>query len=244
MDYIFVLIGFLGSVATGTGWPVMTILFGNVVDVFVDFEVAYGNATANGQPTDDLVHEFMRQIYLLSGLLLVVMAVFVLGNYANIHCFQMFSLRQMSKIKKRYFASILKQEVAWYDRQSSGEFASRISSDFKKFESGINENLGLLIYNVTGGVVRMLSSVLFVFILLCLNMIFDKFTFIGKLDSWSSLRVEAFPGNHRHGAHHRCKFLSYDPSKPGLQLNLNLLYNFTDSVFPTLASISVHSTGT
>lgn len=143
----------------------MTILFGNVVDVFVDFEVAYGNATANGLPTDDLVTEFMSQIYLLSGLLLVVMAVFILGNYANIHCFQMFSLRQMSEIKKRYFASILKQEVAWYDRQSSGEFASRISSDFKKFESGINENLGLLIYNVTGCVVSFCFLSLFRFVI-------------------------------------------------------------------------------
>ncbi len=139
----------------------MTILFGNVVDVFVDFEVAYANATDANLPTDHLVQEFMSQIYLLSGLLLVVMAVFIAGNYANVHCFQMFSLRQMSEIKKRYFKSILRQEVAWYDQQSSGEFASRISSDFKKFESGINENLGLLIYNVTGCVVGFLFTLLF-----------------------------------------------------------------------------------
>ena len=79
-DYVYVFLGFFGAAATGFGWPSLTILFGSVVDVFVDFEVAHDNATAAGQPTDQIVADFMSQIYMLSGLMLVVMAVFIIGR--------------------------------------------------------------------------------------------------------------------------------------------------------------------
>ena len=78
-DYVFVFLGFLGSAVTGFAWPSLTILFGSIVDVFVDFEVARDNATANGLPTDQIVADFMNQNYLLAGLMLVVMAVFIIG---------------------------------------------------------------------------------------------------------------------------------------------------------------------
>lgn len=126
-DYFYVFLGILGSTVTGFAWPALTILFGYVVDVFVEFEIAHDNATNHHLPTEEIVSSFMLDIYKLCGLMLLVMVAFISGNYTNIHCFQMFALRQMNEIKKRYFLSILKQEVAWYDRQSSGEFASRIS---------------------------------------------------------------------------------------------------------------------
>ena len=160
-DYVYLLIGILSSVAAGFGWPLITIQFGGLVDVFVDFEVAHDNATNSGQSTEQIEKDFMSTIYLISGLTFAIMAFFIVSNGISIQCFQMFALRQMNAIKKLYFASILKQEIAWYDRQSSGEFASRISSDFKKFESGINENLGLLIYNISSVVVNLIVGLMF-----------------------------------------------------------------------------------
>lgn len=147
-DYFYVLMGILGACVTGVGWPCGTIIFGNMVDVFVDFERQHDNATAAGESTAQIEADFMGLNYMYAGLMLAVMvshapthspplpslfhlsllqAIFIVGNYITIHCFQIFALRQTGAIKKRYFQSILKQEVAWYDRQNSGEFASRIS---------------------------------------------------------------------------------------------------------------------
>lgn len=71
----------------------------------------------------------------------------IFSNLLAMSSFQFFALRRMRTIKRLYLEGILQQEVAWFDRQASGEFASRISGDFKKFEAGINENLAMLIFH-------------------------------------------------------------------------------------------------
>lgn len=164
----------MGAIFSGVGWPGLNILFGKVVHSFVEYEknrASHGNDSAE---VEIITEEFRAETYLYGGIMAAITVLYIIGNYTAIHSFQMFALRLMREIKKRYFASILKQEIAWFDTQNSGEFASRISrycglftfkkhqqrfhqlflsllvySDFKKFESGINENLGLLIYNIS-----------------------------------------------------------------------------------------------
>lgn len=148
------MLGIIGSLIAGIGWPMLTAIFGDVVDVFVDFE-SKRNAANETVDVAELERVFMNDVYKYSALMFTVGFVYCLGNYLTIFCFQLFSLRQMRIIKRRYFDSLLRQEVAWHDNKSSGEFASKLSSDFKKFESGINENLGLLIYNIAAALVNL-----------------------------------------------------------------------------------------
>ena len=120
-------LGFLAAIFGGVGWPGLNIFYGKVVDRFVKFERDRDNATSHHQPTEQIVSDFLSDVYVMAGIMASIAAIYVIGNYVAIHCFQLFSLRQSREIKKRYFWSILKQEIAWYDCQSSGEFASRIS---------------------------------------------------------------------------------------------------------------------
>src|SRR5699024_7573097 len=124
---IYFFVGIIGAIFSGVGWPGLNIFFGKVVHRFVTYEKDRDNATNSGQSTETITAEFLNETYMMGAYMAIIAVVYVAANYTSIHCFQMFALRQMREIKKRYFASILKQEVAWFDRQNSGEFASRIS---------------------------------------------------------------------------------------------------------------------
>ena len=118
------------AILTGLSWSIFNIIFGKVVDIFVIFERIHNNVTNNTSNTissDDLVQNFMYEIFFYSGFTVALCVWHIIGNFSIIYCFQMFALSRMRVIKKKYFESILKQEIAWIDTKNSGEFASRIS---------------------------------------------------------------------------------------------------------------------
>lgn len=135
----------------------------------------------------------MYNVYYWSGLTFISFILFVVGNLLTLYSFQLLAFNLANNIKRRYFHSIITQELAWHDQHNSGEFAARIAryvvfrdqskltitydwrfgwlnlflifinwlffswnSDFKKFENGFNENLGLLIYNVVGAAMNLI----------------------------------------------------------------------------------------
>ncbi|XP_027198903.2 ATP-dependent translocase ABCB1-like [Dermatophagoides pteronyssinus] len=152
-DYLFIFIGIFGSALAGVNWPLLNITFGKVVGVFVKFEHRNSNQT---EINDEIRDIFMKDVYYWSGLTFISFILFVIGNLLTLYSFQLLAFNLTNNIKRKYFHSIITQELAWHDQRNSGEFAARIASDFKKFENGFNENLGLLIYNVVGAVMNLI----------------------------------------------------------------------------------------
>ena len=122
------MIGIIGSLIAGVNWPILNILFGFVVDVFVDFEIDRQNLNSTDVGAkEQLISDFMNQVYIFAGGTFGIFVLFSIGNFMTLSAFQIFSMRMVKRVKEAYFRSILTQEVAWFDRQNSGEFASRIS---------------------------------------------------------------------------------------------------------------------
>ena len=124
LDYVYILFAILAALVAACGWPAFTLVNGAVIDAFVQFELA-NNGTNPGHA--DVQRAFMRHIYLYSGLQLLDAILYMVATYGTLYCFQLFALRQVNAIKRKYFESILRAEVAWHDRQSSGQIASRIA---------------------------------------------------------------------------------------------------------------------
>lgn len=141
-------VGCLGSCLSAASWPLLNIYFSRIVNVFARFEGEWMLTAGNGTVQEKLRTDFMHDVYMNSLALAVITCGFILGSFTMMTTFQRFALRLMRELKQRYFTSILAQEVAWHDEQNTGEFASKITSDFKKLESGINENLGLFLQNL------------------------------------------------------------------------------------------------
>jgi ABC-type multidrug transport system fused ATPase/permease subunit len=55
------------------------------------------------------------------------------------------SERQMQRVRKAYFTSLLRQEVSWFDTVGSGTLTTRITADTMEMQSGMGEQLGLFL---------------------------------------------------------------------------------------------------
>lgn len=111
------------------GWPWFTLVNGAIIDAFVQYE-RFRPVLINGTSgdEDEQQHQhFMGQIYLYSGLQLMDAVLYATAIYGVLYCFQAFALRQVGEYKQAYFRSVLRQEVAWFEKQQSGEFASKIA---------------------------------------------------------------------------------------------------------------------
>ncbi|ORX55901.1 P-loop containing nucleoside triphosphate hydrolase protein [Piromyces finnis] len=93
---------------------------------------------------DEFWHEF--HIYMLYFGLIGIMAfiaTFLMDAFLTIT-----STRQTTRIRGLTFKSIIKQEIAWHEKTSPGELASRIISDTMLIEDGMGFKLGSVIQSV------------------------------------------------------------------------------------------------
>ncbi|XP_011403751.1 PREDICTED: multidrug resistance protein 1A-like, partial [Amphimedon queenslandica] len=114
--------------------------------------------TESSCTTDD---EFINSIniycYYFIGL---AVAAILIGYYIEA-VFQVTAERQIYKIRLAYYKSVMKQDIAWFDVNASGEVASRLVDDLDKVQTGIGEKcvilfqwIGSLICGFTIGFVR------------------------------------------------------------------------------------------
>jgi ABC-type multidrug transport system fused ATPase/permease subunit len=102
----------------------MTILFGDIVDVFVEYE----NGIKFNNTNTITLDEFLNKTYFISGSLFGLTGLLLICNYLVMSCFPIAAINQIHKIRIKYFQSVLKQEIAWFDSRPSGDFASKISA--------------------------------------------------------------------------------------------------------------------
>ncbi len=112
----------------GFSRPVLTIFFGDIliVDIFVEYENNRDyNITNNSSITLD---ELMNKTYFLSGSLFILGVMYFICFFLIISCFSRAATNQIYTIRVKYFNSVLKQEISWFDARPPGDFASRITA--------------------------------------------------------------------------------------------------------------------
>ncbi|XP_039305776.1 multidrug resistance protein homolog 49 isoform X2 [Solenopsis invicta] len=57
--------------------------------------------------------------------------------------------RQISRIRKMFLKAVLRQDMSWYDTNTSTNFASRINEDLERMKDGIGEKLSIITYLIT-----------------------------------------------------------------------------------------------
>lgn len=73
------------------------------------------------------------------------------SHYIFVACLNYAAERQVLRIRKEFFHAVLKQDLGWYDTNTTSEFATRLTEDLNKLQDGIGEKIGMLIrFIVTG----------------------------------------------------------------------------------------------
>ena len=126
-------VGGIAAAANGAALPAFSILFGNVSDKLVP------GAESN----------LLKEIGIISlEFLGLGIASFIL-SYISFAAWMISSERQTIEIRKRYFRSLLSQEIAFFDSINPNEISSKIAEECFQIQGGIGEKVATFIYSIS-----------------------------------------------------------------------------------------------
>eukprot|EP00117_Sycon_ciliatum_P005125 scpid61972/ scgid9202/ Multidrug resistance protein 1A; ATP-binding cassette sub-family B member 1A; MDR1A; Multidrug resistance protein 3; P-glycoprotein 3 len=148
-DRIMIFLGCFFGAAHGVFLPAMMLTFGDTISLlsntappFVPNGTNVTNATNNAtavNPLDGLVEKMGDLAIIYCALAAGVLAV----TYIQIVAWATVGERLTRRIRKNFFASILNQDLSWFDTHKTGELSSRMSDDLVKVYGGIGDKNGL-----------------------------------------------------------------------------------------------------
>ncbi|KAL4643326.1 hypothetical protein ACB092_02G084800 [Castanea dentata] len=131
LDYLLMFVGTIGAVGNGISMPLMTMVFGDIVDSF--------GRTVN---TKDIVHEVSE-----GTLKFLYMAVASgAASFFQLACWMVTGERQAARIRSLYLKTILRQDIAFFDKEAStGEIIGRMSGDTVLIQNALGEKVGTFV---------------------------------------------------------------------------------------------------
>jgi len=125
------LVGAVAAVIHGVAFVLLLVVFGRTLDEFATFSgltICESNVTTNCTNRTDAEDELIDTInhpivyqYCMLGVINIV------SGWIQVMLYQFAATRQVKKIRVAYFRSILKQEIAWFDLNPTGEINSRLN---------------------------------------------------------------------------------------------------------------------
>lgn len=131
-DWIIMAVGLVFACGAGAAMPLMTIIFGRVVDSFTLF--------LTHQMTDD---EFSSEINTFSTYFAYLAISTFVATYIYMATWVYTGERQTRQIRERYLRAVLRQNIAYFDGIGPGEITTRISSDTHLIQDGISEKFAI-----------------------------------------------------------------------------------------------------
>ena len=169
-EYFLMIMGFIGSLATGASNPVMAYLTGSTTS-----EASSGTErnieNMNDEQKKTFFAEFKKNMDKKVREFMIYGAASFVAAFMSNFFWEYASLRQMHHLKEKYFARILMQEQGWFDQNNAFEFATKVQVQLEQIELGVGEKFGTLIECastfITGLIIAFFSSWKLTLIILC-----------------------------------------------------------------------------
>ncbi|KAG8907884.1 GTPase-activating protein [Tulasnella sp. 403] len=140
-------IGLVCAAASGAAQPLMSLLFGNLTNSFVNFAKAVYAATdeAGKEALVRAQADFKHVAAQDAGYLVALGA----GMYAVTHIYMYIWTYtgevNSKRIREKYLHAVLRQDIAFFDNLGAGEVATRIQTDTHLIQQGISEKVALIV---------------------------------------------------------------------------------------------------
>ncbi|XP_056163005.1 ABC transporter B family member 21-like isoform X3 [Syzygium oleosum] len=130
-DIVLMLVGTIGAVGNGLGMPLMTVLFGQLIDSF-----------GTNQHNTNVVHHVSK-----ISLKFIYLAAFTgVTAFLQVTFWMVTGERQAARIRTLYLRAILRQDIAFFDKETNkGEVVGRMSGDTVLIQDAMGEKVGKFI---------------------------------------------------------------------------------------------------
>ncbi|XP_058748881.1 ABC transporter B family member 9-like [Vicia villosa] len=141
LDVTLMIIGTIAAVANGLSQPLMTLIFGKLI-----------NAFGGSDPS-----AIVKQVSKVSLLFVYLAAGAGIASFLQVSCWMVTGERQAARIRSLYLKTILKQDIAFFDTETNtGEVIGRMSGDTILIQDAMGEKVGKFVQlasNFFGGFV-------------------------------------------------------------------------------------------
>ncbi|XP_044495138.1 ABC transporter B family member 9-like [Mangifera indica] len=129
-DVILMVVGTIGAIANGLSQPLITIIFGQLVDSF--------GSSNPSNVIDEVSKVAVKFLYLAVGT--------GVAAFLQVSCWMVTGERQAARIRGLYLKTILRQDIAFFDTETTtGEVIGRMSGDTILIQDAMGEKVGKFI---------------------------------------------------------------------------------------------------
>ncbi|KAH9480411.1 ABC multidrug transporter atrD [Psilocybe cubensis] len=141
-------IGIIAAVAAGAAQPLMSLLFGNLTQDFVNFSqvlaAAQDGDAAAAANIPQAAADFRHSAGLSATYLVCIGIGMFVCTYAYMYIWVYTGEVNAKRIRERYLRAVLRQDIAFFDNVGAGEVATRIQTDTHLVQQGISEKVALV----------------------------------------------------------------------------------------------------
>ncbi|KAJ5623515.1 leptomycin B resistance protein pmd1 [Penicillium lividum] len=179
-EIVMLVVGFFSAIASGVPFPIISIVFGSLLDDFNSATCAQrdGTATASSESSDQgsINNEILLIVYLAIAQFFTI--------YIHLTCWTMTGARLAQRLRENYLKNLLRQEPSYFDKLPPGEVASRLNSDIQTIRSGTSEKVGIVLsaisFFVTAYIVAFIKDWKLACMLLSLIPAYMLMSFVGS----------------------------------------------------------------
>lgn len=142
IDLGILLLGVLSAIAAGIPFPLIGILFGQLLDDFNSATCDSQQDSASGGQYQGIANDKILIIVYLA------IAQFV-TIYAHLLCWSLHGSRLAQRLREQYLQNLVRQEPSYFDNVPPGEVASRLTGDISTVRSGTSEKVGICLSSVS-----------------------------------------------------------------------------------------------
>jgi ATP-binding cassette, subfamily B (MDR/TAP), member 1 len=137
IDWALYALAWTMAVVSGAALPLMSLVFGTFTTKFNNFSTGQSSPK---QFKNDVDHFVLWFIYLFVGKLFTTYIATASANIA--------ATRTTRSLRKAFLASVLRQELWYFDNKSNGAISTQVTTNGNKIQSGIAEKLVFMIQGV------------------------------------------------------------------------------------------------
>ncbi|PWY77448.1 P-loop containing nucleoside triphosphate hydrolase protein [Aspergillus heteromorphus CBS 117.55] len=139
-DVFLIIGGVLSAIAGGVPFPLLGIVFGDLIN-----DLNSTTCSTSDSPSSDLASSVRtKALYVVY---ITIANFFIIYTYTS--CWCLVSERLARRYRRRYFESIIKQDMEFIESLPPGDVISRLVSDIETVQTGTSEKVGLVITTVS-----------------------------------------------------------------------------------------------